>query len=173
MKYLTIVMLFFQKALTNQGEKMNRIEFDNEKINLEKYFLDIVRNRFKNFFTANHSYSLSVDYETERDVNKILAIDGFTVYGMSVNKHEFILQLEFDYEYRVIDDFSFDRLDISINNDSGEYSLYLIADSFNDDIWDATLVDNYHRYIKKTKQEFEMALKGIKHTHLQRVLKLT
>jgi hypothetical protein len=151
---------------------MNRVEFDQEKADLEKYFLDVIKNKFKHFCVSNFSYTLRVEYQSELDINGILKVDGFTVYGMCINKYEFTLQLEFDHEYTTIEEFPFDRLDIIISNDSGDYNIFFNENSFNQP-WQAELIDNYHRYLRTTQNEFQTLKNVIKNTHLHRVLRLT
>lgn len=149
---------------------MNRDEYIKEKKDIEDYFSEIIKTRFKNYVGENYEIDLCADYDTHERINNILRHDGFEVYGMSVNMDGFELQLDFGIDYMQVDDFPFTRLTVMFAND-GEYSVSLNDDAFSGE-WEVTAEDIFHRYTSMTTQQLQDVIKGIKQTHLAYLLKM-
>jgi hypothetical protein len=139
------------------------------KKDVENYFANIIKSRFKQYVDENFEFDIRVDYLTHRQIEDLLRDDGFDVFGMNANMDEFKLLLDFGTPYMQSQTLPFTRVSITLNND-GNYGVYLGESSFDDD-WDLELVDDFHRYLKMTKEDLQNAIKSIKDAHLMLMLK--
>ena len=148
---------------------MEYSEYVEIKKDIESYFASIIKNRFKTYVDENFEFDIRVDYLTHREIENLLRDDGFDVYGMSANMDEFKLFLDFGNSYMQSQTLPFTRVSITLNNE-GNYGVYLSENSFDED-WDIEFEDDFHRYLKMTKEDLESAIKSIKETHLMLMLK--
>lgn len=144
-------------------------EYVETKRDVENYFANIIKSRFKTYVDENFEFDIRVDYLTHREIENLLRDDGFDVYGMSANMDEFKLLLDFGNPYMQSQTLPFTRVSITLNND-GNYGVYLGENSFDDD-WDIEFIDEFHRYLKMSKEDLESAIKSLKETHLLLMLK--
>ena len=144
-------------------------EYVETKRDVENYFANIIKSRFKTYVDENFEFDIRVDYLTHREIEGLLRDDGFDVYGMSANMDEFKLLLDFGNSYMQSQSLPFTRVSITLNND-GNYGVYLSENSFDDD-WDIEFIDEFHRYLKMSKEDLESAIKSLKETHLLLMLK--
>lgn len=144
-------------------------EYVEIKRDIESYFASIIKSRFKTYVDENFEFDIRVDYLTHREIENLLRDDGFDVYGMSANMDEFKLLLDFGNSYMQSQTLPFTRVSITLNN-NGNYGVYLGESSFDDD-WDLEFEDDFHRYLKMTKEDLQSAIKSIKDTHLMLMLK--
>jgi hypothetical protein len=149
-------------------EKEKYYELINE---LEIYFADVIKKRFKEYVNESFESNLhfAPDIQSHNLINDLLENEGFEVYGMNVNMDGFQLLLDFKYTYLKIENFMFTRLAVDFKND-GNYTVYLDTNSFEDN-WTANLVDDFHRYFKMTEDDLEKLIRDIKKTHLMLILK--
>jgi len=139
---------------------------------LEIYFADLIKKRFKKYVDESLESHLhfAADIQSHNLIESLLEADGFEVYGMNVNMDGFQLLLDFKHEYRKIENFIFTRLAVDFKND-GNYSVYLNAErSFNTD-WSVCLEDTFYRYRNINQADVENLVRNIKKTHLMLVLK--
>jgi hypothetical protein len=148
---------------------MEYSEYFEVKRDVENYFANIIKSRFKKYVDENFEFDIRVDYLTHKQIEELLEDDGFEVYGMNANMDEFKLLLDFGMPYMQSDTLPFTRVNITLQND-GNYSVYLGKSSFDDD-WDVEFEDHYRRYLKMTKEDLQRAIKLIKDTHLMLMLK--
>lgn len=144
-------------------------EYVETKRDVENYFANIIKSRFKTYVDENFEFDIRVDYLTHREIENLLRDDGFDVYGMSANMDEFKLLLDFGNPYMQSQTLPFTRVSITLNND-GNYGVYLGENSFDDD-WDIEFIDEFHRYLKMPKEDLQSAIKSLKETHLMLMLK--
>ncbi len=139
------------------------------KKELEKYFANVIKERFRELIKENFDFTITADYLTHRAIENVLKNDGLDVYGMNVNMDGFQLLLDFDSQYLSINNFPFTRLVVEFEND-GNYSVFLDEDSLNDE-WIVNLEDYYKRYLNTNETDFLIALKEIEQIHLVMRLK--
>jgi hypothetical protein len=148
---------------------MEYSEYFEVKREIENYFANIIKSRFKKYVDENFEFDIRVDYLTHKQIEELLEDDGFGVYGMNANMDEFKLLLDFGVPYMQSNTLPFTRVNLTLKND-GNYSVYLDESSFDDD-WDVDFEDDFHRYLKMTKEDLQSAIKLIKDTHLMLMLK--
>jgi hypothetical protein len=148
---------------------MEYSEYVEIKSDIEHYFANIIKSRFKTYVDENFEFDIRVDYLTHRQIEDLLRDDGFEVYGMNANMDEFKLLLDFGNPYLQSQTLPFTRVSIALNND-GNYGVYLDVNSFEDD-WHIEFDDDFRRYLKMTKEDLQSAIKSIKDTHLMLMLK--
>jgi len=148
---------------------MEYSEYVEIKRDVENYFANIIKSRFKTYVDENFEFDIRLDYLTHREIEDLLRDDGFDVYGMSANMDEFKLLLDFGNSYMQSQTLPFTRVSITLNND-GNYGVYLGENSFDDD-WDIEFIDEFQRYLKMSKEDLQSAIKLIKDTHLMLMLK--
>lgn len=138
------------------------------KEDVEVYFAQIIKKRFKEYVIENFELQFAPDYVSHGLINDLLRKDGFEVFGMNANKNGFQLLLDFSDEYQSIDNFCFTRLTVEFNRDGG-YSVYLGENSFKYE-WTVHLEDEFNRYYLLNEEVFVETLSEIKNTHLIFVL---
>jgi len=148
---------------------MEYSEYSEAKRDVENYFANIIKSRFKTYVDENFEFDIRVDYITHQQIEDLLKDDGFDVFGMNANMDEFKLLLDFGMPYMQSETLPFTRVSITLNND-GNYGVYLGESSFEDD-WYLEFEDDFHRYLKMTKEDLQSAIKTIKDTHLMLMLK--
>ena len=148
---------------------MEYSEYFDVKKDVENYFANIIKSRFKKYVEENFEFDIRVDYLTHKQIEELLEDDGFGVYGMNANMDEFKLLLDFGVPYMQSNTLPFTRVNLTLKND-GNYSVYLDESSFDDD-WDVDFEDHFRRYLKMTKEDMQSAIKLIKDTHLMLMLK--
>jgi hypothetical protein len=148
---------------------MEYSEYIEVKKDVESYFANIIKSRFKTYVDENFEFDIRVDYHTHRQIEELLKDDGFVVFGMNANMDEFKLLLDFDFPYMQTNTLPFTRVNITLKND-GNYNVYLGESSFDDD-WDLEFEDHFHRYLKMTKEDLQSAINSMKDTHLMLMLK--
>ena len=148
---------------------MDYSEYIEIKRDVENYFANIIKSRFKKYVDENFEFDIRVDYITHKQIEDLLKDDGFEVFGMNANMDEFKLLLDFGMPYMQSESLPFTRVSITLNND-GNYGVYLGESSFDDD-WHLEFEDDFHRYLKMTKEDLQSAIKTIKDTHLMLMLK--
>ena len=148
---------------------MEYSEYFQVKKDVENYFANIIKSRFKKYVEENFEFDIRVDYLTHKQIEELLEDDGFGVYGMNANMDEFKLLLDFGVPYMQSNTLPFTRVNLTLKND-GNYSVYLDESSFDDD-WDVDFEDHFRRYLKMTKEDLQNAIKLIKDTHLMLMLK--
>jgi hypothetical protein len=134
------------------------------KNELEKYFANVIKERFRELIEENFDFTITADYLTHRAIENVLKNDGLDVYGMNVNMDGFQLLLDFDSEYLTINNFPFTRLVVEFSND-GNYSVFLDEDNLSEE-WTVNLEDHYRRYLNTSEADFLTTLKEIEQTHL-------
>ena len=148
---------------------MDYSEYIEIKRDVENYFANIIKSRFKKYVDENFEFDIRVDYITHKQIEDLLKDDGFDVFGMNANMDEFKLLLDFGMPYMQSQTLPFTRVSITLNND-GNYGVYLGESSFEDD-WYLEFEDDFHHYLKMTKEDLQSAIKTIKDTHLMLMLK--
>lgn len=139
------------------------------KKDLEIYFSNIIKARFKEHVDEHIEFTITPEYLTHKIISKFLKRDGLDVYGMNVNMDGFELLLDFEYDYTSLTNFPFTRLKVDFEN-NGNYSVYLDEASFNDE-WTIHLEDHYKRYLNMNEVDFSNSINEIKKTHLLLILK--
>ena len=148
---------------------MEYSEYSEIKRDVENYFANIIKSRFKTYVDENFEFDIRVDYITHQQIEDLLKDDGFDVFGMNANMDEFKLLLDFGSPFLQSQNLPFTRVSITLNND-GNYGVYLGENSF-DDEWHIEFEDFYHSYRKMTKEDLQIAIKSIKDVHLLLMLK--
>ena len=149
---------------------MNLNQHNNEKQDIENYFSEQIKSRFKNYVDENYAIDLCADYETHEKINEILKSDGLEVYGMNINMDGFYLQLDFGTGYMEIDDFPFTRITVAFSND-GNYNVSLDEDAFSSP-WEVTFEDAFDNYTAMTPQQLKDMIQEIKKMHITQLLKM-
>ena len=111
---------------------MDYSEYIEIKRDVENYFANIIKSRFKKYVDENFEFDIRVDYITHKQIEDLLKDDGFDVFGMNANMDEFKLLLDFGMPYMQSESLPFTRVSITLNND-GNYGVYLGESSFDDD----------------------------------------
>lgn len=134
------------------------------KKDVEVYFAENIKQRFREYIDENISLHFSPDAQSHSLICDLLCNDGFDVYGMNINMDGFQLLLDFRHDYLMIENFTFTRLLVDFSND-GNYSVYLDENSF-DDEWTAYLEDDWKRYHTMNEADLIKVLSDMKNTHL-------
>ena len=148
-----------------QYEKYNEL-----KTEIEIYFADIIKNKFKNHFQEENKFTIIPDIQSHRQIRKLLSNDGLILYGMNVNTDNFELLFNFKKYYCDIENFFYTRLFVTFEN-HGNYSVYLNEASF-ERSWDVHLEDQYNKSLQLSEEDFLKVISGTKNMHLFKLLGL-